>query len=60
MQIQGATRHAALDVSTLVLMDSWINAKADAYDEMVDRGFNPCFNGFMDKCSNMITLLYVR
>ena len=38
-----------LTVSTLVLMDSWINGTCT--EEYFNRvhGFNPCFNGFMDK-----------
>ena len=32
-------------------MDSWINANAEIIIDPPDRGFNPCFNGFMDKCT---------
>ena len=37
-------------VSTLVLMDSWINAPVYTIEMNEDASFNPCFNGFMDKC----------
>ncbi len=37
-------------VSTLVLMDSWINAIGRNYRIDINGCFNPCFNGFMDKC----------
>ena len=36
-------------VSTLVLMDSWINGNRQEKYLVVSNGFNPCFNGFMDK-----------
>ena len=39
----------SLIVSTLVLMDSWINGLNEFFPEMNISGFNPCFNGFMDK-----------
>ncbi len=37
------------NVSTLVLMDSWIKTAAGHDIDIYDIGFNPCFNGFMDK-----------
>ena len=39
-------------VSTLVLMDSWINALYTKCIWRTVESFNPCFNGFMDKCGN--------
>ena len=36
-------------VSTLVLMDSWINGSNIKLQKIVTDRFNPCFNGFMDK-----------
>ena len=36
-------------VSTLVLMDSWINGCCQHLYPGRRKGFNPCFNGFMDK-----------
>ena len=36
-------------VSTLVLMDSWIKTYANNLLIELLEGFNPCFNGFMDK-----------
>ena len=38
-------------VSTLVLMDSWINAAGPKFMTVWWIRFNPCFNGFMDKCN---------
>ena len=38
-----------IDVSTLVLMDSWIKTKPVVPTSRSMAGFNPCFNGFMDK-----------
>ncbi len=37
------------DVSTLVLMDSWIKTRTILHLFPKKAGFNPCFNGFMDK-----------
>ncbi len=46
-------------VSTLVLMDSWINAIiAVTHPTRIKPGFNPCFNGFMDKCRLIRDVLY--
>ena len=36
-------------VSTLVLMDSWINGDLIRHRGYRAKSFNPCFNGFMDK-----------
>ena len=36
-------------VSTLVLMDSWIKTHNIAAEGVHICSFNPCFNGFMDK-----------
>ena len=36
-------------VSTLVLMDSWIKTTPTNCVRSCYSGFNPCFNGFMDK-----------
>ena len=36
-------------VSTLVLMDSWIKTSGGGVIQGFRYGFNPCFNGFMDK-----------
>ena len=44
--------HAPNVVSTLVLMDSWINAQLRHPFFRIAKSFNPCFNGFMDKCSS--------
>ena len=40
---------ASLAVSTLVLMDSWINGIERNRLIWISASFNPCFNGFMDK-----------
>ena len=45
-------------VSTLVLMDSWINAfDTDPSVALRRNSFNPCFNGFMDKCIELEFIL---
>ena len=50
MRTLGSVSNDAGGVSTLVLMDSWINAMGDHIPIYGQRCFNPCFNGFMDKC----------
>ena len=37
------------NVSTLVLMDSWIKTRLVPRLSAPQESFNPCFNGFMDK-----------
>ena len=47
--IEGAHTKVGIDVSTLILMDSWIKTNVKAKELNETLSFNPCFNGFMDK-----------